>query len=118
MIHKIPRTHLIFLIYILSNLKVTVIHSGIHKCIINRRLNSSLINGIWLVISSHILGNNVLTILFSGGKFQDRVLLSRSGYLRIGFIDQVDLLFRAPPASVSRMLGLKVCTTTPGDIRH
>jgi hypothetical protein len=31
------------------------------------------------------------------------------------FVDQAGLELRNPPASASRVLGLKVCATTPGD---
>jgi hypothetical protein len=44
--------------------------------------------------------------------FQDRVSLCSLGCLGTYFVDQAGL--RKTPASASRVLGLKACTTTPG----
>jgi hypothetical protein len=47
---------------------------------------------------------------FSG----DRVSLCSPGCPGTNSVDQAGLELRNPPASASRVLGLKVCTTTPG----
>jgi hypothetical protein len=46
--------------------------------------------------------------------FQDRVSLCSSGCPGTYFVDQAGLELRNLPASASRVLGLKACTTTPG----
>jgi hypothetical protein len=46
--------------------------------------------------------------------FQDRVSLCSPGCPGTHFVDQAGLELRNPPASVSRVLGLKACATTPG----
>jgi hypothetical protein len=46
--------------------------------------------------------------------FQDRVSLYSPGCPGTHFVDQVGLELRNPPASASRVLGLKVCATMPG----
>jgi hypothetical protein len=46
--------------------------------------------------------------------FRDRVSLCSPGCPGTHFVDQAGLELRNPPASASRVLGLKVCTTTPG----
>jgi hypothetical protein len=46
--------------------------------------------------------------------FGDRVSLYIPGCPGTYFLDQAGLELRNPPASVSRVLGLKACTTTPG----
>jgi hypothetical protein len=46
--------------------------------------------------------------------FQDRVSLYSPGCPGIDFVDQAGLELRNLPAYVSQVLGLKVCTTTPG----
>jgi hypothetical protein len=46
--------------------------------------------------------------------FPDRVSLCRPGCPGTHFVDQADLELRDPPASASRVLGLKACATTPG----
>jgi hypothetical protein len=45
---------------------------------------------------------------------QDRVSLYSPGCPRTHSVDQAGLELRNPPASASRVLGLKACTTTPG----
>jgi hypothetical protein len=45
--------------------------------------------------------------------FQDRVSLYSPGCPGTHFVDQDGLELRNPPASASRVLGLKVCATTP-----
>jgi hypothetical protein len=45
--------------------------------------------------------------------FQDRVSLCNPGCPGTHFIDQVGLELRNLPASASRVLGLKACTTVP-----
>jgi hypothetical protein len=54
-----------------------------------------------------------------GGIFppQDRVSLCSPGCPGTHFVDQAGLELRNPPASASRVLGLKACATTPG-LRH
>jgi hypothetical protein len=46
--------------------------------------------------------------------FRDRVSLCSPGCPGTHFVDQAGLELRNLPASASRVLGLKVCTTTPG----
>jgi hypothetical protein len=46
--------------------------------------------------------------------FRDRVSLYSPGYPGIHSIDQAGLELRNLPASAFRVLGLKVCATTPG----
>jgi hypothetical protein len=47
------------------------------------------------------------------GFFPDRVSLYSPGCPITHFVDQADLELRNPPASASRLLGLKACATTP-----
>jgi hypothetical protein len=46
--------------------------------------------------------------------FRDRVSLYSSGCPGTHFVDQAGLQLRNPPASASRVLGLKACGSTPG----
>jgi hypothetical protein len=46
--------------------------------------------------------------------FRDRVSLCSPGCPGTHFVDQAGLKLRNPPASASRVLGLKACATTPG----
>jgi hypothetical protein len=46
--------------------------------------------------------------------FRDRVSLYSPDCPGTHFVDQAGLELRNPPASASRLLGLKVCATTPG----
>jgi hypothetical protein len=46
--------------------------------------------------------------------FRERVSLYRPGCPGTHFVDQAGLKLRNLPASASQVLGLKVCTTTPG----
>jgi hypothetical protein len=46
--------------------------------------------------------------------FRDRVSLYRPGCPGAHFVDQAGLELRNPPASASRVLGLKAYATTPG----
>jgi hypothetical protein len=48
--------------------------------------------------------------------FRDRVSLYSPGCSGTHFVDQAGLELRNLPASASRVLGLKVCITTPGRI--
>jgi hypothetical protein len=48
--------------------------------------------------------------------FQDRVSLCSPGCPGTHSVDQAGLELRNPPAFASRVLGLKACATTPGDI--
>jgi hypothetical protein len=50
--------------------------------------------------------------------FQDRVSLCSPSCPGTHFVDQAGLEFRNPPASASRVPGLKVCATTPGIVFH
>jgi hypothetical protein len=49
--------------------------------------------------------------------FGDRVSLYSHGRPGTHSVDQAGLELRNPPASASRVLGLKVCTTTPANTR-
>jgi hypothetical protein len=49
--------------------------------------------------------------------FRDRVSLYSPGCPGAHFVDQAGLELRNPPASASRVLGLKACATTPGWLR-
>jgi hypothetical protein len=57
--------------------------------------------------------NIMLTIIILGGG-RDRVSLCSPGCPGTHFVDQAGLELRNPPASASRVLGLKACATTPG----
>jgi hypothetical protein len=46
--------------------------------------------------------------------FRDRVSLYNPGCPGTHFVDQAGLELRNPPASASRVLGLKTCATTAG----
>jgi hypothetical protein len=46
--------------------------------------------------------------------FRDRVSLCSPGCPGTHFVHQAGLELRNPPASASRVLGLKACATTPG----
>jgi hypothetical protein len=46
--------------------------------------------------------------------FRERVSLCSPGCPGTHFVDQAGLELRNPPASASRVLGLKACATTPG----
>jgi hypothetical protein len=48
--------------------------------------------------------------------FRDRVSLCSPGCPGTHFVDQAGLELRNPPASASRVLGLKACATTPGSM--
>ena len=52
-------------------------------------------------------------LFFSSFGFRDRVSLCSHGCPGTHFVDQAGLEFRNPPASASRVLGLKACATTP-----
>jgi hypothetical protein len=54
--------------------------------------------------------------LSGGGTFRDRVSLYSPGCPGTHFVDQVGLELRNPPASASRVLGLKASATTPSYI--
>jgi hypothetical protein len=56
----------------------------------------------------------VVVVLFVCFCFRDRVSLCSPGYPGTHFVDQAGLELRNPPASASRVLGLKACATTPG----
>jgi hypothetical protein len=58
----------------------------------------------------HSMGN----FFFSFLVFRDRVSLCSPGCPGTHSVDQVGLELRNLPASASRVLGLKVCATTPG----
>ena len=49
---------------------------------------------------------------------RDTVSLCSPGCPGIHFVDQAGFELRNPPASASQVLGLKVCTTTPGMLFH
>jgi hypothetical protein len=46
--------------------------------------------------------------------FRDRISLYSPGCPGTHFVDQAGLELRNPPASASRVLGLKACATMPG----
>jgi hypothetical protein len=48
--------------------------------------------------------------------FPDGVSLCSPGCPGTHFVDQAGLELRNPPASASRVLGLKACATTPGQL--
>ncbi|EDL05443.1 mCG9803, partial [Mus musculus] len=50
--------------------------------------------------------------------FRDRVSLYSPGCPGTHFVDQADLELRNPPASASRVLGVKACAPTPGSILY
>jgi hypothetical protein len=50
--------------------------------------------------------------------FWDRVSLCSPGCPGTHFVDQAGLELRNPPASASRVLGLKACATMPGSLFH
>jgi hypothetical protein len=50
--------------------------------------------------------------------FRDRVSLYSPGCPGTHFVDQAGFELRDPPASASRVLGLKACTTKPGWFAH
>jgi hypothetical protein len=58
----------------------------------------------------------VVVFGFFGLVFRDRVSLYSLGCPETHFVDQAGLELRNPPASASRVLGLKACTTTPACI--
>jgi hypothetical protein len=57
---------------------------------------------------------DISSFLGGGWVFQDRVSLYSPGCPGTHFVDQAGLELRNPPASASRVLGLKVCATTMG----
>jgi hypothetical protein len=63
--------------------------------------------------------SDMLIVHFGEGVgFQDRVSLCSPGCPGSHFVDQAGLELRNPPASASRVLGLKACTTTAQLILH
>jgi hypothetical protein len=50
--------------------------------------------------------------------FRDRVSLCSPSCPGTHFVDQAGFELRNPPASASRVLGLKACATMPGCITH
>jgi hypothetical protein len=56
----------------------------------------------------------VFVFCFGGGGVRDRVSLCSPGCPGTHSVDQAGLELRNPPASASRVLGLKACATTPG----
>jgi hypothetical protein len=63
----------------------------------------------WVSFSLMLFIIIITIILF----FRDRVSLYSPGYPGTHFVDQAGLELRNPPASASRVLGLKACATTP-----
>jgi hypothetical protein len=73
----------------------------------------------WLCRLAHckpVLAKNCLWIFFFFFflVFRDRVSLCSPGCPGTHSVDQAGLKHRNPPASASRVLGLKACATTPG----
>jgi hypothetical protein len=62
---------------------------------------------------SHCVSWGMSASLLSCSPPPDRVSLSSSGCPGTHSIDQAGLELRNPPASASRVLGLKACPTTP-----
>jgi hypothetical protein len=60
--------------------------------------------------------NSLFVCLFFFLVFRDRVSLYSPGCPGTHFVDQASLELRNPPASASRVLGLKACATTPGSV--
>jgi hypothetical protein len=68
-----------------------------------------------LAWGTHTVGCTVFFVcLFLFLFFRDRVSLCIPGCPGTHFVDQAGLELRNPPASASRVLGLKACATTPG----
>jgi hypothetical protein len=57
----------------------------------------------------------VFGLVWFGLVFRDRVSLCSPGCPGTHSVDQAGLELRNPPASASRVLGLKACATTPGE---
>jgi hypothetical protein len=55
---------------------------------------------------------------FFGGRFRDKVSLYSPGCPGTHFVDKTGLELRNPPASASRVLGLKACATMPGSSQN
>jgi hypothetical protein len=55
-----------------------------------------------------------VVVVWFGLVFRDRVSLYSPGCPGTHAVDQAGLELRNPPASASRVLGLKACATTPG----
>jgi hypothetical protein len=64
----------------------------------------------WILFASTLLRIFFFLLLV----FRDRVSLCSPGYPGTHSVDQAGLELRNPPASASRVLGLKACTTTVG----
>jgi hypothetical protein len=77
-------------------------------------LPSAEITRLTLKIDFHYKYNNNYYYYYYFCFFRDRVSLYSSGCPGTHSVDQAGLELRNPPASASRVLGLKVCTTTPG----
>jgi hypothetical protein len=60
-------------------------------------------------------GAITLFVCLFGLVFRDRVSLYSPDCPGTHFVDQAGLKLRNPPASASRVLGLKACATTPGN---
>jgi hypothetical protein len=58
-------------------------------------------------------GSSFSFLLSLSLSLQDRVSLYSPGCPGTHFVDQAGLELRNPPASASRVLGLKACATTP-----
>jgi hypothetical protein len=67
-----------------------------------------------LIFEKLVIKGNTFYLFVLFFFFRDRVSLYNSGCLGTHFVDQAGLELRNPPASASRVLGLKVCATTPG----
>ena len=61
-----------------------------------------------------VLGGVVVVVCLFVLVFRDRVSLYIPGCPGTHSVDQAGLELRSPPASASRVLGLKACATTPG----
>jgi hypothetical protein len=67
-------------------------------------------------VSSSVTITFMVFFFFCFVLFRDRVSLYSPGCPGAHFVDQAGLELRNPPASASRLLGLKACDTTPGHL--
>jgi hypothetical protein len=70
----------------------------------------------YICVCVYVCMHIFLFFFFGGGVGFDRVSLYSPGCPGTYFVDQAVLELRNPPASASRVLGSKACTTTPGYI--
>jgi hypothetical protein len=66
-----------------------------------------------LIVNKNHIFEPLVKISMKFVLFWDMVSLYSPGCPGTHFVDQAGLELRSPPASASRVLGLKVCATTP-----